>query len=282
MTAFNESVSTRGVYDTQLLALIGLVHSSSNHCKHKNEDHSKWLETLIDISLQIHENSSISMNTTHDRYSQENLEFLQKIFKNTNLFTYFLSHMTLFAMKFELSSYLADFIHKCQTESVGLLDNDITALSLAVYINGIIDSTVNFSFKLNDDINGLIGKSHEIYLNSNRNDDYLIGLTKTLCNLYDEDSAFYDEKGILKIVLEDLNGSSAKESSEVKLLCEVILTCIAYKSNLVETENILALYKKLEKVCQILVVLKQTFVAFKYAKFLGYCLVISTNIAGAQ
>jgi hypothetical protein len=250
-TKLNDKYAT--VHDTILLALIALVHASSKHCVDDSNQSAKdyqsnWLEVLIDTALHIHENSSINANTNQDLVSRDDFQFLHEIFKHTSLLTYFLSHIALYAMKFHLSSFLTDFIYKCHVESMGLLDDQYTASNLSTYIISTIHSTVDFSFKLNDNINKLIENFYELYLNANKQDAHLVGLTKTLCSLYDEDSAFYDEKCILKRILNQLCHDD-DNANDTNTLCEVILTCIAYKSNMIENESILLVYEKLKKVC---------------------------------
>jgi hypothetical protein len=205
--------------------------------------------------LNIKENSSL-----HNKYNYDDkicsIEFLNlftKALKTSKLLDYFIINLSNYCLKFKISTYLTDFIKNCFIKvSKKPIHNSTDAFIYSSYINNMIKSTKDFDLTLNLEINNLIDEYHGKYLTLSNGDDrskiisnnFLIGLTQTICCLYNEESPFYDENNILQKLLEKLQNAIEYD----QLLCKVCLTCIAYKSNLVDNLEVNSTYDYIKKV----------------------------------
>lgn len=218
------------------------------------KEQSKWIEALIDYSLNIHENSpTLKPSYNQTIFTNDLILFLQKIFKNTKIFELFLAEINSFSLQFNITSYLKDFIRNCQFDLIEKKSYaTLNVLTFAYYINGIIKSAKEFSTELNKEINNLIKYLYDLFrtclASSSKNTiDYFFALTICLCCLYDENSVFYDEQNLLQSLL--VLQMNSNDNIETEMVCRVCLTCAAYKSNLIDNEVLVNLYKKLTEVC---------------------------------
>lgn len=251
------------MYDTTIFAFIALVDASSNYILNQNNEilsknQSKWLEIVLDFILNVQEKSTLTRKYNYDDSicSIEFLKMFHKILEKTSLLSYLISSLNLYAIKFNITKYLIDFINKCCKK---LFDKQIDqwqtidSFTIAVYIISMIKSTKEYDINLNLKINHLLVSYYDIYTHMIQSSDdnlkkisinYLIGLTQTLCCLYDEESAFYDEQNVLKNLFDLINNTSMNHylsesiTNRCYWTCRICLTCIAYKSNLIENYQI--------------------------------------------
>jgi hypothetical protein len=247
------------ISDKIVLSMICLINTSSLFAlEQKNEVFIKnqtiFLEIIVDFLLNIKEISSLLNKYNYDDKicSIEFLRLFSKALKNTNLLDYLIINISVSCLKFKISNYLTDFIRNCFTKITNKqIFDSIDGFIYANYINNLIKSTKEFDSDLNIEINNLLNNFQNLYLKLKLNVDskvisnyFLIGLTQTLCCLYNEESAFYDEKNVLRTTLDDLKNAV----DENEFICRICLTCLAYKSNLIDNIEVKNVYDDLVKV----------------------------------
>lgn len=243
------------MYDTAILAYIGLINASSNYTrpledKSMLKEHSQWLDGLIDLALNVHEMQKVTKQLKNQSaFPHDLITFLKDTFKNTQMFELFLAEINAYCTAFRISSYLRDFIRKIQLDSMEKKTHTPNRIfSFGVFISSLIKSTNDFTIALNNDINNLLKLLYDMFIQHKSDEakmlDYFQALTITLCCLYDENSVFYDELNILKTLL-----GSKMELNENTISFRVCLTCVAYKANLIENEKLSDLYAELQRVC---------------------------------
>lgn len=224
----------------------------------KNENFIKnqknFLEVVVDFLLNIRENSSLRNKYNYDNKvcSVEFLRLFSKTLKSSKLLDYFIINISEYCLKFKISNYLTDFIKNCFIKVKNKSKQDpIDTFIYSSHIINLIKSTKDFDLELNTEINNLIDDLHKKFLKYEKSDDlkqvasnFLMGLTQTLCCLYNEESAFYDENNILKIVLNSLKNTIEHDY----FVCWVCLNCLAYKSNLIDNIEVERVYENLKKV----------------------------------
>jgi hypothetical protein len=215
-------------------------------------------------------------------HSNKTLEFLYDIFNtNTNLMPYFLANVQINGQKLGISKYLIDYLNKNQTEffnvSVASFNENfrLRIPAAGLYIRNQLKLKAEFDITHNKAINSLTKTLLDRYINlsmitptpppedssrsSEISDDqiYLAELVECLLDLYDEESLFYDDESILDNLLKLLskrfldtyekstNGSVYYGRTIWPSL--VSLTCIAYKSNLIDNEFLIKVYYSLIK-----------------------------------
>ena len=262
MSSIHESQesSNSEIADQLVLSFIGIVNTSSLHAITQNnnvfvENQKLFLEIIVDFLLNIKENSSL-----RDKYNYDDkicsLNFLglfSKALKRTKLLDYLIVNISAFCFKLKISNYLTDFIKNCFTKLIKKpIYDSIDGFIYSTYINNLIKSTKDFDSVLNVEINNHLNNFYGLYLNVSKYDEmvsnnFLIGITQTLCCLYNEESAFYDEKDILKTVLRFLKNLNSITSDQ--LVCRVCLICLAFKSNIIDNYEVESVYENLQMVC---------------------------------
>lgn len=234
------------------------------------QDHSKWLEVIVDFILNINENRITTKNEFLNTFSYnsifkvDELNFMYEIFKNSQTMNkYFLSKIQPICLKFKINPYLNQYLERTQLDFFNMESGDKLSLeSFGRYVQNYIKTKKQFNETDNQHINSLLKKMYEKYFNlvsGQRNLDlireYLRVITQCLNCLYDEESVFYDQESILETLLNSLNKSFEEKIFPFKddlyisaTQCFVNLNCIAYKSNLITNENLIKIYELISKV----------------------------------
>lgn len=241
----------------------------------------KWLEILVDFILNLREGDKKSLDESeyvkifnyHQFYSIEIMKFFFEVFKNSSIELFFIVFIEPNCKGLKISKFLINYIEKQINDAINLLDKtdangSFTVLSIALYIKNLIESN-DFSIDRNTQINNSIEKLFQKYLTlTSRNNDqidleivenYLDAITKTLSYLYNEESIYYDDENLLEKILDnlkekckeqkdDLQQENVSKERNVYLMNYVLISLIAYKSNIIDNSTIQGIYEMLNKV----------------------------------
>ena len=230
------------------------------------------------------ETEYISSFNYNQHYSIDELKFLFQLYQtSTTTILYFLSSILhASCIRLKISSYLIKYVHTTHSNLITQLSHsenepshDCMLQAASKYIQmqiKLTNSSSEFDLSQNKNINVFIKclLDRFFYLTSSLDDgtrpqtdklieSYLDALVECLNCLYDEESAYYDEENILETLLDSLDkvyliGSNSNSSRfDLSKVANVVksmvnLTCVAYKSNIINNDKIVRLYEYLNKV----------------------------------
>jgi hypothetical protein len=200
------------------------------------------------------------------------MKFFFEVFKNSSIELFFIVFIEPNCKGLQISKFLLKYIEKQTNDAINRLDKtdangSYTVLAITLYIKNLIESN-DFNIDRNIHINNSIDKLFQKYLTlTSRNNDqidlklvenYLEAITKTLSYLYNEESIYYDDENLLEKILNNLKEKSKEQKDDLQenvskernvfLMNYVLISLIAYKSNIIDNSTIQGIYEMLNKV----------------------------------